>query len=120
MLLNGSLDRETGGFSASDFIAAIARAGEESRGVTFGPGGDVQKEVWARYVTHLIHLEGEGVPRVDKEEFGRWGVECVRLYGRKAEDGTARYDGRALGQALGAILGRREKGERSRRNTLEG
>ena len=54
------------------------------------------KEVWARYVTHLIHLEGEGVPGVDKEELGRWGVECVRLYGRKAEDGTARYDGRAV------------------------
>ncbi|CAD6591770.1 MAG: hypothetical protein ASARMPRED_005589 [Alectoria sarmentosa] len=89
LILNGSLDRETGGFSALDFIAAIARAGEESRGVTFHRGEDVEKEVWARYVTHLIHLEGEGVPRVDKEELGRWGVECVRLYGRKAEDGTA-------------------------------
>lgn len=96
LILNGSLDRETGGFCASDFVAAIARAGEESRGATFAHGGDVGKEVWTRYVTHLIHLEGEGVPRVDKEELGRWGVECVRLYGRKAEDGTARYDGRAV------------------------
>lgn len=96
LILNGSLDRETGGFSASDFISAIARAGEESRGVGFEKGGDVEREVWGRYVTHLIHLEGEGVPGVDKEELGRWGVECVRLYGRKAEDGTARYDGRAV------------------------
>ncbi len=96
LILNGTLDRETGGFSASDFVAAIARAGEESRGVAFENGEDVQMEVWGRYVTHLIHLEGEGVPRVDKEELGRWGVECVRLYGRKAEDGTARYDGRAV------------------------
>ena len=91
LILNGSLDRETGGFSASDFIAAVARAGEESRGV-----GDVGREVWARYVTHLIHLEGEGVPAVEKEELARCGVECVRLYGRKAEDGSARYDGRAV------------------------
>lgn len=96
LILNGSLDRETGGFSASDFISAITRAGEESRGVGFEQGEDVEKEVWARYVTHLIHLEGEGVPGVDKEELGRWGVECVRLYGRKAENGTARYDGRAV------------------------
>lgn len=95
LILNGSLDRETGGFCASDFVAAIARAGEESRGVMFEPGGDVGREVWKGYVTHLIHLEGEGVPRVDKEVLGRWGVECVRLYGRKAEDG-ARYDGRAV------------------------
>ena len=96
LILNGSLDRETGGFSASDFIAALARAGEESRGITFCHGEDVKREVWARYVTHLIHLEGEGVPGVDREELGKWGVECVRLYGRKAEDGTARYDGRAV------------------------
>lgn len=96
LILNGSLDRETGGFSASDFVAAIARAGEESRGITFDRDEDVGKEVWARYVTHLIHLEGDGVPGVDKEELGRWGVECVRIYGRKAEDGTARYDDRAV------------------------
>ena len=97
LILNGSLDRETGGFSASDFIAAVARAGEESRGVAFGPGEeDVGREVWARYVTHLIHLEGEGVPGVEREELGRCGVDCVRLYGRKAEDGSARYDGRAV------------------------
>ena len=96
LILNGSLDRETGGFSASDFVAAIARAGEESRGTTFDRGEDVGKEVWARYVTHLIYLEGDGVPGVDREELGRWGIECVRLYGRKAEDGTARYDGRAV------------------------
>ena len=96
LILNGSLDRETGGFSAADFIAAIARAGEESRGITFNHGEDVDREVWVRYVTHLIHLEGEGVPRVDKEGLGKWGVECVRLYGRKGEDGTARYDRRAV------------------------
>ncbi len=96
LILNGSLDRETGGFNALDFVAAIARAGEESRGFNFGPCEDVDKKIWARYVTHLIHLEGEGVPAVDKEDLGRWGVECVRLYGRKADDGTARYDGRAV------------------------
>ena len=104
LILNGSLDRETGGFSALDFIAAIARAGEESRGITFSHGEDVERQVWARYVTHLIHLEGEGVPSVDREELGRWGVECVRLYGRKADDGTARYDGRAVCISSGWFL----------------
>ena len=64
------------------------------------------------------------MPSVDKEELARWGVECVRLYGRKSGDGEGeggmRYDGRALAQALGAILGGRARGERSRRNTVEG
>ena len=119
LILNGSLDRETGGFSAADFIAAIARAGEESRGETFENGREVGAGLWSRYVTHLIHLDGDSVPRVGKEELARWGVECVRLYGRKGGDGVTRYDGKALAQTLGAILGWRERGERSRRNTLE-
>lgn len=119
LILNGSLDRETGGFSAVDFIAAIARAGEESRGEYLADGGGVEQSLWSKYVTHLIHLDGDGVPRVDREELGKWGVECVRLYGRRSVDGVTRYDGKALTQALGAILGRRERGERSRRNTLE-
>ncbi|KAL6721634.1 hypothetical protein ACLMJK_000738 [Lecanora helva] len=120
LLLNGSLDRETGGFTATNFIAAIARACEESRGRVFSGREEVEKHWWPCYVTHLIHLEGEGVPSVDKRELARWGVECVKLYGRKGGDGVGRYDEKALAQALGAILGRRERGERSRRNTLEG
>ena len=102
LILNGSLDRETGGFDALDFVDAIAKAGEESRGVSVTSGRDSNdrdagRELWKRYVTHLIHLEGDGVPRVDRDELARWGVECVRLYGRKAADGSARYDGRAVG-----------------------
>lgn len=119
LLLNGSRDRETGGFSAADFIAAVARAGEESRGQTFKDGREVEERLWSRYVTHLIHLDGEGVPGVDKEELARGGVECVRLYGRRGGDGVTKYDGKALAQTLGAILGKRDRGERSRRNTLE-
>ena len=119
LILNGSRDRETGGFSATDFVAAIARAGEESCGRAFEDGREVEEGLCSRYVTHLIHLDGDGVPTVDKEVLARGGVECVRLYGRKGGDGISRYDGKALAQALGAILGRRERGERSRRNTLE-
>lgn len=120
LLLNGSLDRETDGFCASDFVAAVVRAGEESRGGFEAGDGLLEEGTVRRYVTHLIHLEGEGVPVVDREVLAGWGVECVRLYGRKGEDGGMRYDGKALGQALGVILGKREPGVRSRRNTLEG
>jgi len=65
-------------------------------------------------------VEGDDTPSVEKEELGRWGVECVRVYGRKSgEDGVTRYDGKGLAAALGAILGRRDGRSRSRRNTLE-
>lgn len=127
LILNGSLDRETDGFKASDFIVAIVRAGEESRGVISPANdrdgelsGDMDPATVKRYVTHLIHLDGEGTPVVDKELIASWDIESVRLYGRKAEDGMMRYDGKALAQALGAILGKRDpSGVRSRRNTLE-
>lgn len=119
LILNGSLDRETGGFSALDFVAAIARACEQSRGVL----GDAEPGLWSRYVTHLIHLEGEGAPAVDRDELNARGVECVRLYGRKSSSSDPvgqgmRYDGKALVQALGAIVGNRDRREfRMRRNT---
>lgn len=119
LILNGSLDRETGGFSAQDFVAAIARACEQSRGVV----GDAEPFLWSRYVTHLIYLEGEGAPAVDRDELSMRGVERVRLYGRKSSSVDPlgqgmRYDDKALAQALGAILGKRDPRElRPRRNT---
>ena len=121
LILNGSLDRETGPaatpFSATDFVAAIARACSESRG-RVGPPSPAE---YRAYVTHVVHLEGEGVPAVDSRELKAVGVETVRLYGRK--DGSAkrmRYDGKALAQALEAVMGRRDgKVGPSRRMTIE-
>jgi len=50
------------------------------------------------------------------------GIECMRLYGPKDENGRGgRYDGRALEQALEAVVGRKDgRGDRTRRNTLVG
>ena len=121
LILNGSIDRETGPWAspmgAGEFVAAIARAGEESR----GRKGEVGIEVWKTYVTHVVYLEGVGAPTVNQQELARAGVECVRCWGRKGEDGSMRFDGPGLVGALEVILGRGEiKGEKSRRNTLEG
>lgn len=119
LVLNGSLDRETGGFRGRDFVSAIARACQQSHGLV--PSSADDPATWARYVTHLIHLDGDGAPAVDRDELATRGIECVRLYGRKAgEAGGMRYDEKALEQALAAILGRRDPREgKSRRNTFE-
>lgn len=124
LILNGSLDRETraagpgGEFGAKDFIAAIANACYGTRGKEDEAG----EQKWRDYVTHVIHLQGEGTPRVEKEQLGALGIETVRIYGRRHEgsEGVGMvYDGTALGQALEAIMGRRDpKGDRGRRNTL--
>jgi 2-phospho-L-lactate transferase/gluconeogenesis factor (CofD/UPF0052 family) len=121
LMLNGSLDRESGPpknpMTALDFVAAIARAGEESRGRL----GTPNREMWSSYVTHVIYLEGEGVPKVNRTDLLNAGIECVRCWGRKSAGGSMCYDPAGLTGAFEAILGRGEgKGERIRRNTLEG
>lgn len=99
-------------FGARDFVKAVVDACDSSRS---------KKGEWRDYVTHVIHLQGEGTPKVEKEELAEKGIECVRIYGRRYESGDGMvYDGTALTQALEAILGRRDpRGEKSRRNTVE-
>ena len=123
LILNSTVDRETGPssspFTATDFVAAIARAGQESRGI-FGvpdPG------VYRSYVTNIIYLEGPETPAVNKVELSQLGIETLKCYGRKVGEGSKvlRYNEKALEQALEAIIGRKDyKMDRSRRNTMEG
>lgn len=141
LILNGSLDRETGPldepFTAVDFVESIARAGEESRGRRFPPNissslSSAPKLPYSSYVTHILHLDGPGTPKVDKARLSEMGIECLRLYGRTVEgsDGFVgmRYDANALVQAIEVVLGKKGDamirgglgGEKSRRNTLEG
>ena len=164
LILNGSLDREVGPssslFTAFDFVEAIVRAGEQSRGIPWRPALRTSRSVdnfsppspssersprahlldagrpakvnvhsssrqalYRQYVTHVIHLSGEGTPEVDREHLGSLGIDCLKLYGRKNLKGKGMlYDRNALIGAIEAILGR--KGDammnaRSRRNTLD-
>jgi 2-phospho-L-lactate transferase/gluconeogenesis factor (CofD/UPF0052 family) len=142
LILNGSIDRETGpasnAFNAFDFVQAITRAGEESDTSSGGramellaPKGLSYGGLYRKYVTHVIYLVGENAPSVDRSQLSEAGIDSVRLYGRKIEttdqDGKVvikgmRYDDNALVGAIETILGK--KGDamamlKSRRNTLE-
>jgi hypothetical protein len=120
LILNSTIDRETGPSSnpmtATEFIAAIARACAYSRGFS----GPVEKHEFKAYVTQVIYIDGHGAPKVDRMELGLLGIETMRLYGRNVGDGKVlRYDEKALVQALEATIGKRDlKSDRSRRNTL--
>lgn len=137
LILNGSIDRETGPpsrpFTALDFIEAIVRGGEQSRGRfrnTFlreNSSNDVLP--YTSYVTHILHLEGPGTPHVDHEALEKRGIKPLRLYGRKVANESGvyvgmKYDPAALVQALEVVLGKKADamvagpGKRSRRNTL--
>ncbi|KAI1765432.1 UPF0052-domain-containing protein [Hypoxylon sp. FL1150] len=134
LILNSANDRETGPraapLTATDFVRAVARAaaGSSSSGGDSEGGGDRdvssvdvriegagEGDEVRRYVTHLVYLEGEGAPRVDRDELTALGVECIRVYGRRV-DGMLRYDEAGLTRALEAVIGKPEM-LRSRRNT---
>ena len=148
LILNGSIDRETGPpshpFTAIDFIEAITRAGEDSHGHRH-IGRYINKDTdtattasalplpYTSYVTHILYLEGPGAPKVDRGRLAEMGIETLRLYGRKitSNDGQTvvgvRYDSTALIQALEIVMGRLGGddmikgmlGGLNRRNTLE-
>ena len=125
LVLNGSADRETAGMGAADYVGAIARAGEESRewrASSTHAGGfrrDVECALWKNYVTHVIFMEGEGVPNTDRAELEQAGIDCVRCWGKRGDDGVWRYDAQGLTGALEAALGKGLESSKSRRNTLE-
>lgn len=163
LILNGSLDRETGPptqpFTAVDFVEAIVFACEESRGhghsfsrmngstavpihslghrqIHTENGQQLQQPSaqlpYTSYITHILHLEGPGTPRVDRERLAAMGIECLRLYGRKVENASGevvgmRYDDAALIQALEVVMGKKGDAilrggvayEKGRRNTME-
>lgn len=121
LILNGTIDRETGPasdpFTGLDFVAAISNACADSRGIE-RPN---EEEYW-KYVTHVIYIEGSASPKVDKHHFSQLGIDATRVYGPKDGSGKGgRYDAKALQQALESIIGHNDgRTDRSRRNTLVG
>ncbi|PHH78176.1 hypothetical protein CDD80_7261 [Ophiocordyceps camponoti-rufipedis] len=119
LILNGTNDRETGPssdpFTALDFVAAIADACADSRGL-----GRLAEDEYSRYVTHVLYMRCSGAPEVDRQRLASLGIDSTRLYGPRDEQGNGgRYDGKALIQALESIVGRKNTSlDRSRRNTL--
>ncbi|KAK3392092.1 UPF0052-domain-containing protein [Sordaria brevicollis] len=111
LVLNATIDRETGPKSkpmtATDFVRAVAKAGEQSRR---------SDPHYRKYVTHLIYLDGQEVggrlarmgtaPKVDVDELNRLGIKCVKVVGREGEgEGKGvRYDEVGLGEALEGIM----------------
>lgn len=70
LILNGTLDRETGpsndAYTAMDFVAAIANACADSRGLSRPDACDY----W-QYVTHIVYLDSPTGPRIDKDAFNK-------------------------------------------------
>ncbi|KAK6333431.1 hypothetical protein TWF718_011242 [Orbilia javanica] len=125
LILNGSFDRETGPgttFTALDFVKSIVNACVESRGIIAGETGfgELTAETeYKKYITHILYLEGDDVPKVDTARFKQLGVECWKVSGKKNEKGKGcLFEMPALGKALDMIRGRK-RSPQQRRSTVD-
>ncbi|KAI0044878.1 UPF0052-domain-containing protein [Auriscalpium vulgare] len=106
IFLNSRNDRETTGYTAVDYIDAIARTLNTRYQVeNYGLGNAATTFPVSAFVTHLVHLRGGAVP-VDEVQITKLGVKCVEVpsdvLGR---DGVPMYDAQCAGKAMAEILG---------------
>ncbi|KIJ59822.1 hypothetical protein HYDPIDRAFT_99914 [Hydnomerulius pinastri MD-312] len=106
LLLNGKNDRETDGYTAVDYVRAIAAVlNSQYQTPSYGLGNASTIYPISAFITHLVYLEGTSV-HVDVKALTALGVRCIMVRG-KSEDATERspqYDAGAIRHALAQIL----------------
>ncbi|KAF9454921.1 UPF0052-domain-containing protein [Macrolepiota fuliginosa MF-IS2] len=105
LLLNSENDRETEGYTAVDYILAIARTLNSSYQMApYGLGNASTTYPVSAFVTHLVYLEGGSVV-VDVTHITALGVSCMRIEGGQAShSGAPRFTPTNVQQAVNDIL----------------
>ncbi|KAF8845557.1 UPF0052-domain-containing protein [Paxillus ammoniavirescens] len=106
LLLNGKNDRETDGYTAVDYLRAIAGVlNSHYQKAPYGLGNAYTIYPISAFITHLVWLEGTSV-QVDVKALTALGVKCIMVRG--ATEGNAdqspRYDPGVVKQAILQIL----------------
>lgn len=100
LILNGSPDRETLGYTALDFIKAVVDGCNHSLKLS----GFWPNEYEAnKYITHLIYLEQSAVP-VNTWEVEKLGIECISIKGVLKNDREPIYTDEGLDEVLRKII----------------
>ncbi|KAG9101174.1 hypothetical protein FS749_009636 [Ceratobasidium sp. UAMH 11750] len=107
LLLNGQNDRETEGYSAEDYIYAIARVlnrhdrlSHKALKGTQTPDFLIRDYPISAFVTHVVYLRGSSIP-VDEAKLAAIGVRCVEMEGPPGD--KALYDPATVRRALSII-----------------
>ncbi|KAI9450508.1 UPF0052-domain-containing protein [Lactarius psammicola] len=108
LFLNSKNDRETEGYTAVDYILAIARTlNERYQTEPYGlaPGNAATTYPVSVFVTHLVYLRGCEV-QVDVARASELGVECVEVESDAVgSDGIPLYDAVCAKKALERVRG---------------
>jgi 2-phospho-L-lactate transferase/gluconeogenesis factor (CofD/UPF0052 family) len=100
-LLNGTLDRETPGYTAWDFLVAAAKAAGF-------PASSTEEEGVSTICSHLVYVRIDGdsqpadTPRVDVQKFREAGVQAIPCSGR-LEAGVRVYQSDAVARVLKSL-----------------
>ncbi|KAG9122799.1 hypothetical protein FRC07_000654 [Ceratobasidium sp. 392] len=107
LLLNGQNDRETEGYSAEDYIHAIARVlnrhdrlSHKALKGTQTPDFLIRDYPISAFITHVVYLRGSSVA-VDEVKLAALGVRCVEMEGPPGD--KALYDPATVRRALSII-----------------
>ncbi|KAH8978484.1 UPF0052-domain-containing protein [Lactarius hatsudake] len=113
LFLNSKNDRETEGYTAVDYILAIARtlnARYQTEPYGLAPGNAATTFPVSAFLTHLVYLRGCAV-HVDVARASELGVECVEVEsGAVGADGIPLYDATCAKKALEQVRGGRHFG----------
>ncbi|KAI9316174.1 hypothetical protein BX666DRAFT_2136568 [Dichotomocladium elegans] len=121
LLLNGSNDRETSGYTAMDFIQTITAALNQSRNVdarhafyetcAASDNGQLATPPFPEYefspyppssfISHMIYLDNSAVT-VDAEAIEALGIRCISLQGSLSPTGLPIFDDVTLSEAIEA------------------
>ncbi|KAI0249470.1 UPF0052-domain-containing protein [Lactifluus subvellereus] len=108
LFLNSKNDRETEGYTAVNYIQAIARTlNERYQKDPYGLGPDNAATTYpiSAFVTHIVHLRGCAV-HVDVTLAAEHGVRCIEVESdTKGADGIPLYDSACAQKAMEQIIG---------------
>lgn len=107
LLLNGQNDRETEGYTAEDYVHAIARVlnrhdrlSHKALKGTQTPDFLIRDYPVSAFVTHIVYLRGSSI-HVDESRLAAAGVRCVEMEGPPGD--KALYDPATVRRALSII-----------------
>ncbi|KAF8599309.1 UPF0052-domain-containing protein [Ceratobasidium sp. AG-I] len=107
LLLNGQNDRETEGYTAEDYVRAIARVlnrhdrlSHKALKGTQTPDFLIRDYPVSAFVTHVVYLRGSSI-HVDESRLAAAGVRCVEMEGPPGD--KALYDPATVRRALSII-----------------
>jgi len=97
LLLNSENDRETEGYTASDYIRAIVRTLNSDYSIqAFGLGGANTTYPIFAFITDIFYLKGTHI-KVDAKEIAEMGVRCREI------EGGPRYDAECVRLAMSSL-----------------